>query len=743
MADPAATAHPAAAGHHAQVSAVSSGRTSTAAPFVAASFASAFLIFLVQPLVAKRIVPWFGGVPAVWSVCLAFYQTSLFAGYAYAHVLIRRASPGAQLAVHAVLVAAAALALPVLPEDTWQPTSSAHPSAAILAALVANVALPFAALAATGPLVAAWFSRRYPDRSPYPLYAVSNAGSLLALLAFPFAIEPRLALSTTSRVWSVAFVVTGAAVLACAELARRGARGAVAPEAVAPLEATRVTLWILLSACAVALLTAATNELCLDVASVPFLWIVPLATYLVTLILCFGTARIYRRTAFVALSALGLFGPAIAQWFSVYGALQEALGGPIVFQEIRYALVLFGMCMVLHGELYRLRPPAGALTAFYLCVAGGGALGGLAVGLLAPRVFDKFYELTLALALAWLLLLAACRNDDRGWLGRSAPRWHVAAACLLTVAGFVYFGRDQFARSPHVLYRERSFFGVLRVEQGRGDNPYHSLMHGSTMHGVQFDRQANRPTSYYGVQSGIGIALRASDSDPPREIGVIGLGAGTIAAYGRANDHIRFFEIDPAVIRIARNGRFFTYLSQSPAKIDILEGDGRILLARERARNAPRFDVLAIDAYASDAVPVHLLTREAIALYLDMLEPDGLLAVHTSSRYFDVMPVLARIAHDAGVDVMSVETAAAPRYFTGPSSWVFLARDAERLRYLERETERRQVRLGLGSQYKMVRHPSPAMIEGAPLWTDDYSNLYRALARNGSRPLEMGGGPAR
>src|SRR5262245_47993258 len=306
--------------------------------FVSATFASAFLSFLVQPLVGKRIVPWFGGVPAVWSLCLAFYQTALFAGYAYAHLLIRYARPRTQLAVHAVLVAAAVLALPVLPGDAWKPTSGADPSAAILAMLLANVALPFAALAATGPLVAAWFVRRFPDRSPYPLYAVSNAGSLLALLVYPFGLEPRLALSATGQLWSAAFVVTGIAVLACAALARRAP---VVSEASAPLEPARAALWVLLAGCAVAVLMAATNELCLDVASVPFLWILPLALYLATLILCFGSARLYYRPVFVVLAALVMFGPTILVWLGVLQAVIASFSSPIVFEACRYALTVF------------------------------------------------------------------------------------------------------------------------------------------------------------------------------------------------------------------------------------------------------------------------------------------------------------------------------------------------------------------------------------------------------------------
>ena len=286
--------------------------------FAAAAFASAFLIFLVQPLVAKRILPWFGGAPAAWSVCLAFYQAMLFAGYGYANLLIARASAGRQLAIHALVVGAAMLALPVLPADSWKPQGTGDPSTAILALLLANVALPFLVLAATGPLVAVWFARRHPARSPYALYAVSNLGSLGALLAYPLGLEPRLALSTTSRLWSGAFVATGVAMIACAVLAwRTRSTAASAHENAAESDPRdrrpgRVALWIALAACGVVILMGVTNQLCLDIASVPLLWIAPLAIYLVTLILCFGTPRVYRRTPYVVLCLLAFTAPTLA-----------------------------------------------------------------------------------------------------------------------------------------------------------------------------------------------------------------------------------------------------------------------------------------------------------------------------------------------------------------------------------------------------------------------------------------------
>ncbi len=702
--------------------------------FVATTFASAFLIFLIQPLVAKRIVPWFGGVPAVWSLCLAFYQTTLFAGYAYAHLLIRSASPRRQIAIHAAFVGAAALTLPVLPSDIWKPDGSGDPSAAILAILLANVALPFFALAATGPLVAVWFSRRYPSRSPYPLYAVSNFGSLLALLAYPFWLEPGLPLSTTGRLWSVGFVATGAAVIACAVLARRAGSGSAFTPAgdeetvSSRVGAGRVALWILLSACGVGLLMAVTNALCLDVASVPFLWIVPLAIYLVSLILCFGTVRLHRP---YLLLALPFFATVLAQQSGIGGNVVLGLRAVVPFQVSLYGLLLFAVCMALHGELYRLRPAASSLTAFYLCTSAGGALGGLAVGLGAPHVFGDFYELPLGLGLACVLLLAAFRDDPRGWLGRSAPAWRWAPTCAIATFGMFCAGTQVFARPAGLLHQERSFFGVLRVEESEtNEGRRRSLKHGSTLHGFQIEGKEDQPTSYYGLHTGIGIALARPESDPPAEIGVIGLGAGTLAAYGRPGDHVRMFEIDPAVVRLARDENYFSYVARSAADVSIVEGDGRISLARERARNASRFDYLIVDAYSSDAVPVHLLTREALALYLESLQPTGLLAIHISSRHFDLMPVVSRLAADIGVHTVKIESAELPERLSGAASWVFMARDPRRVDTLVVAAQDRRHALGSNGDLPAVRLATPEMIAAAPLWTDDYSNLFRGLRLN-------------
>jgi spermidine synthase len=707
--------------------------------FAATSFASAFLIFLVEPVVAKRILPWFGGAPAVWSVCIAFYQVTLFAGYGYAHLLTRW-SVQRQLAVHALVVGAAMIALPVVPGDTWKPDGTSDPSAAILATLLANVALPFAALAATGPLVAVWFARRHPARSPYPLYAVSNLGSLVALIAYPFALEPRLSLSVTGALVSAAFMATGAAVIACAALAWRSEPAAAAPGAGAAagdhahVPAGQAALWIALAACGAVILVGVSNELCLDIASVPFLWILPLSIYLVTLVLCFGTARIYRRTPFVLLALLALAAPTLTDRLGVAPAL-EAIGGQLAFQLALYGNLLFATCMVLHGELYRLRPHQPALPLYYVCVAGGGALGGLAVGVGAPLVFDEFYELPLGLALALILLLLACRDDPRGLLGRAAPRWRVGVALALAGVGMALAGADMLDRPASVLYQARSFFGVLSVEEYESDRgPVRVLMHGSTIHGSQLENEPDWPTSYYSIYSGIGIALSRRDPGVPAEIGVVGLGTGTLAAYGRAGDHLVFFESDPRVVELARDGRYFTYLARTPARVSIVEGDGRISLTREIERKAPRFDFLIIDAFSSDMVPVHLLTREALAVYLDALEPDGLLAIHVSSRYFDLMPVVSRLAADSGLHAVNLVSVELEKLASGASSWVLLARDEQRIRSLANAGEHRTRWLGVRGALAPVQLPSAEMLARAPLWTDDYSDLLGALVPRDSAP---------
>jgi spermidine synthase len=705
--------------------------------FVSAIFASAFLLFLVQPLVGKRILPWFGGAPAVWTLCLAFYQTALFVGYAYAHLLIRYAGSSLQLLLHALVVAGAVLALPVLPVDSWRPGALAEPSTSILAILFVHVSLPFLVLAATGPLVQAWFARRYPDRSPYPLYAVSNMGSLLALLSYPVLIEPRLALSSTGSLWSIAFALTAAAVLGCAAVAWRTGAGAEAKAATAlqeertPQRPGRVALWLLLAGCAVVLLMGVTNRLCLDLASVPFLWILPLAAYLVSFILCFGSERAYARTPYVVLAAVAFllcYGKPL--WGSIASKAIHSVIAAAPAVIAFHCLLLFAACMVLHRELYRLRPPARSLTAFYLCVAGGGALGGIFVGVVAPRIFDRYTEMPLGLALAWLLLLAACWYDTRGWLHAGVPRWRWGLVGALTLALFAYAGERTFETADRVIHEERSFFGVLRVVDGGWFGP-RRFVNGTTLHGTQFqDPKLRRsPTSYFGVVTGIGLALKQEEPHPPRRIGVVGLGVGTLAAYGRSGDHFRFYEIDPAVVRLATEEGYFSFLGGSEAEIEIVPGDARLSLAGEQERGVVQdFDVLVIDAFSSDAIPVHLLTREAFEIYADALGERGLLAVHVSNRHFDLASIVSRAGQSVGLGNLYIRSRVVPRYFSQRAKWIFLSRDPERLRVLEALVEPSRERLGLRPETITVERFDQTTLETGPLWTDDYSDLFGALS---------------
>ena len=708
--------------------------------FAVAIFASAFLVFLVQPMVGKRILPWFGGAPSVWSLCLAFYQTTLFCGYAYAHLLIRYATPLAQLAVHAGLVLAALAVLPVLPGEVWRPAGVERPAADILEMLVATVALPFLVLAATGPLVQAWFAIRQPDRSPYPLYAVSNAGSLIALVAYPFVLEPRFALTPTGDAWSLGFALTAAAVVGCAALAWRATRGRAAPDRSAapgprspePVGPLRAASWLLFAGCAVVVLMGVTNRVCLDVASVPFLWVLPLGAYLLSFIVCFSSDRAYRRAPYVALAvAAWVLTEGRSLWREAAGVEQGAFVLSFAVQVPAYCVLLFSTCMVLHGELYRMRPAPSKLTAYYLFVSAGGALGGLFVGLLAPLVFDDYLELPLGLATALVLLLAACANDPSSTLHRGAPRWRWAVVAPVTAGVLLYAGVTAARSKPERIHQERSFFGVVRVDELReGEAAERVLISGSTVHGVQLigEGAGRAPTSYYGHATAIGMLLAPRAHERPLRVGVIGLGVGTLAAYGRPGEVFRFYEIDPAIVDIARDSGHFSFLDESPATVDVVVGDGRLLLADEQSRGVEQsFDWLVLDAFSSDAIPVHLLTREAFAVYRRARAPDGVLAAHVSNRHFDLMPQVARQGFETGLHSLLVGSSALGAYRSQQSVWILMAPGAEHVDRLVDQLRRRLVAMGLPRRHLELIENLPDEVADVPLWTDDYSDLLGTL----------------
>ena len=657
-------------------------------------FLSSFLLFLVQPLIARLILPWFGGSAAVWTTCMLFFQALLVAGYAYAHALAKLGGRR-QAFVHSALLVAALAALPIAPNPSWQPAGGDEPVTRILLLLGATVGLPYLVLAATSPLIQLWFSRARPGENPYRLFALSNLASLLALLGYPLAVEPLLGAGQQVRAWSWGF----AAFTALAALvAWRTPPATAATEATAgpPIAKTRYAWWVALSATGSVLLLSVTNHLTQNVASVPLLWLVPLTLYLLTFIIAFAGGGGYRP---------GLVWPALVAALAATGWLlvDTELTLHLTLQLAVFLSALFVGCLFCHGELYRLRPPASQLTAFYLTISAGGALGGLLVAVVAPLVFDGYYELGVGLAV--LALLAALRLAERG------RRAHYASlAALAGIAACVAY--DGFRDQRDVLVAERGFYGVLHVkEYNRGEETHlRRLVHGTIMHGEQYMHGDLRHlvTSYYTPSSGIGAAIR-SKQDHAVKVGVIGLGAGTLAAYGRPGDVYRFYEIDPHVVAVAK--RDFTFLADSAARVEIKLGDARLSLEREAPQG---FDVLAVDAFSSDAIPVHLITREALGVYLRHMKPDGIVAFHVSNRFLDLVPVVARIAREQRAHAVLVEDDPGKDELVerSRSDWVLVSRSAR----------------ALAAKPIVKRAAVPAEDRpGWRTWTDDYSNLVQIL----------------
>jgi SAM-dependent methyltransferase/MFS family permease len=659
-------------------------------------FLSSFLLFLVQPLIARLILPWFGGSAAVWTTCMLFFQALLLAGYTYAHVLARLSNKKLEATVHTVLLIAAVATLPIAPSDAWKPEGSEEPVSRILLLLGASVGLPYFLLAATSPLLQAWFARARPAENPYRLFAVSNLASLVALVGYPFLVEPFLGGVEQVSVWSWLFA--GFAVL-CAAVAwftpRRDVEAKIA--AVHSGEKNPYLLWLALAATGSVLLLAVTNHLTQNVASVPLLWLAPLTLYLASFILTFEGGHWYR-----------------PQWlWSFVLVWLVAMGWLLVDSDYDFDLPmqlgiylpgLFLGCLFCHGELYRLRPPPSQLTAFYLAVSAGGALGGFAVAVLAPLAFSGYYELGIGLVV--LAVLAALRFAELGLVARTA-----SLAVLLGVAGCAAY--DGFRYHNDVRVATRSFYGVLRVkEYGTPGDESHlrRLVHGAIMHGEQYmhDKFRTMLTTYYHQDSGIGAAIGSLGKRPAR-VGVIGLGTGTIAAYGRAGDTYRFYDIDARVMRVASTE--FTYLADSAAKIELALGDARLALEREAPQG---FDVLAVDAFSSDAIPVHLITREALGVYLKHVKPNGIVAFHVSNRFLDLIPVVARLAREHGAHAVLVrdDPDEEEDHRRSRSDWVLVARDPAALKR-EAIVERGAVEAEDKPEWRT--------------WTDDYSNLIQIL----------------
>ncbi len=691
--------------------------------YIWVSFLSAFLIFQIQPIVGRYILPWFGGTPAVWSTSLLFFQVLLLAGYGYAYWLSSSLKPRRQASLHLVLLGVSVSLLfaawyarqsRVMPPAVSLASISGMPVRSLLTILLFSVGIPYFTLATTSPLIQSWYSRAKPGRSPYALYAWSNAGSLIGLISYPFLVEPALTLRTQGVAWSLVFLLFVASMgCGASRLLRRQGDGLANEDRSAdappqPLCADHL-MWIALSGCASLLLLATTRQICQEVAVVPFLWILPLVLYLLSFILCFSNVRWYARGWYISALVVssGIFCWVLVQDF--------ALG--IVTQITAYSVAFFICCMICHGELYMIRPHPRFLTSFYLTVSTGGALGGAFVALVAPRVFSGFWELPLGLLLCWVLLLISNFKKPAG--GARRPAFLTVA---LLVGGIAFIGFFFFVYinllSRETLAAYRNFYGVLRVRETGAGNPggrAYTLLHGATNHGFQLQQEERRrePTAYYTRDSGIGLVVR---HHPRRasglRIGMLGLGIGTLTAYGTPHDTFRIYEINPDVIRLAEGtGGFFTFVRDSRAAVEIVPGDARISLASELEHaQSQNFDLLVIDAFNSDSVPIHLLTREAFELYLAHMRPEGIVTVNITNKHLDLWPVVHRLAEHFGLRAELIRN---DRYddLSLPSVWAIMSRDA-----------------GLWGQPGIAARLAPVeKVKSISLWTDDYSNLFQIL----------------
>lgn len=710
--------------------------------FTVSIFLSAFLLFQIQPMIGKFILPWFGGTPAVWSTVMLFFQILLTGGYAYAYWLMGRKR---RTALHVSLIALALIILaalsfvwksPITPDPGWKPQDVASPILDIFKLLAVSVGLPYFLLASNSPLMQAWFSRAFPERSYAKLYSLSNAGSLLGLLAYPVLVEPNLSLRNQGWMWSVGFAFFG---LFAGWIAIQNGRAAVLSKPKPDSASTSprpslalMSLWIALSATASLFLLSVTNQISQEVAVIPFLWILPLALYLLSFILTFSGERGYNRKIhtilFIVSTILTLF------------VLLNSTRLHVYWQILAYCLLLFSACMLSHGELYLLRPEADHLTTFYLMVSIGGALGGLFVSLIAPMIFNGYWEFFVGLAMAIAILLSLqggqrlTKQSPTSNEGIALPSLRLRYAPLSAMARNDISNRARFVFFVFglvtvmlvlmgtffsgSLYSKRNFYGVIRVREdlvGTPPRPAYLMAHGITVHGLQFiGADRDLPTTYYVKDGGAGLAIL----NHPRygqglKVGMLGVGTGTLAIYGQPGDVYRLYEINPVVTDLAEGrGGYFSFVKDSQADVTMALGDARISLERELAETGSQnFDVLVLDTFSSDSIPVHLVTKEAFALYLEHLALDGVIAAHITNLHLDLQPVFWQLAKHYGLSMVRIE-------YEGDSNggyashWILLARDPALLDVTAIQEHAVDLK-GYSTSLK--------------LWTDDYSNLFQIL----------------
>jgi hypothetical protein len=693
---------------------------------------SAFLLFTVQLIVSKYFVIWFGGASSVWITAMLFFQAALLAGYGYSHWLTSRFRPALQTRIHSAVLALAATVLVaqyclwgnfLLPDLAWKPRSPAYPALKLMGLLALSTGVTFFVSATTTSLIQVWFGRVFPGRSPFPLYATSNAGSLLALLAYPLVVEPFIGLRTQVAVWGGAYFVF---ILLCLVAARGAGTALAAPPHIAnaceafqqPSPAKGITrlLWVLLPFSGGMVFLSTTNWITQEAGSLPILWSLPLALYLLTFFITFSGIP-YRRGLWVALAVLStlvaiaarILGPEInAPWFD---------GCKIIAP----LAVCLSVCTLCHGELHRLRPGTEKLTVYNLSISLGGVLGGVFVALLSPLLFTDITEFPVSLVVSALLIWICVEMDRRKMPTPGHRIIYGRVLAALIVPGLIIGLSLYQPVGRGVAATWRTFHGISMVSKSDiladgKSYPFNQLYHGRVRHGTQVGSPFNRmPTAYFAQKTGLGYTIGHLQKDRPGEhhVGIIGLGAGTIAAYGRSGDQYRFYEIDDAVIRIAKGeAGYFTYLKDSPAQITVVSGDGRTSLENElREGRANSFDLLVLDAFSGDSPPNHLGTKEAFRLYLQHLAPDGLIAVNISNRFYDFRRAYEPLVRDLGLEM---------RGFYSPDDggvalsavWLIIARDKRTLD-------------ALGSDVPLTR-VAPANRRGQAL-TDDLNSLLPLL----------------
>jgi len=690
------------------------------APFLLAVFLSAFLLFQLQPIIARFILPAYGGSPAVWTACMMFFQVALLVGYLYAHLLANFVPGKRQPIVHISLLTLSLLLLPVGTPDSWAPTTGGFPAIEIVALLSISVGIPFVLISASGPLLQHWFAGAFTDRSPFRLYAISNLGSLVALLTYPVVFEPVFTIDTQATMWSFGYLALIPVCILCGIAFLRGTENHAITDAamsdVRPVTIVDRILWVALAACGSILLLAMTNYICQNVAVVPFLWILPLSLYLLSFIICFDKDAWYQRGIWLTLMLV-----AVALMLQVLSKQFTTEPVSLALNLSVSCLTLFTCCMVCHGELVRRRSAARHLTTFYLYVALGGALGGIFVNLVAPVMFTGFWELHVGLV-ATVMLAGICIGANSKHINSPLRVATFSTAWLLLVGVIstllvlqVTNGRID---SIHVA---RSFFGVMYVDETEARTYKHErdFYHGSINHGKQLMHPAYQQiaTTYYGTKSGVSAAIRyhprreAQDPDARGlNIGIVGLGVGTLSAYGTNQDSFRYYEINPQVEQIAR--KYFTYLRIGKAETKVALGDARISMQRELVESGSKeFDVLVLDAFSGDAIPVHLLTAEAFDLYAQHLRDDGILAIHISNLFIDLGPVIRAAAERLGKYAMLIESED-ERWYESHNDWVLVSSNRD---FLDAPK--------VASMQTAWPDDRPRRIQ----WTDDFSNVLQLI----------------